>query len=380
MSGILKKTCYVTFVIVMSFLLQECGGHNTSIQDCGHKIEMRYASNLEMEEYDGYTIAKIRNPWDTTRTLHTYMLLERGASRPKGFSSATVIEVPLDKSVVYSVVHNSLIHELGREDAVSGVCDTEYVSESWLRKRLSSGKTLDCGSSMAPNVERILQISPDAVLLSPFENSNGYGKLGHAGIPIVECADYMETSPLGRAEWMKFYGRLYGRREKADSMFATTEREYLKIRELASSAEVRPKILLDRIYGQSWSVPGGKSTMGIMIEDAGGLNPFGDNNVLGSMQLSPEKVVMESGDADIWLIRFSKFPLTLSSMAADRQLYTKIKAYREGRVYGSDSMKSHIFDEVAFHPQWLLAEMAGIFHPEIEMPELSRNYFNILEN
>lgn len=365
--------------MAVSLLLQACGGGNTASSSDGDPVKMRYAVNISMEEHNGFTIVRIRNPWDTTRTLQTYILLEKEAERPEGYPSAKVIKVPLQKSVVFSVVHNSLIHELGAEDAVSGICDVDYVIQPWLKERLASGKTADCGNGMSPNVEKILSISPEAVLLSPFENSNGHGKLGTAGIPIVECADYMESSPLGRAEWMKFYGRLYGAGEKADSLFKETEREYLELKRIADNTVSRPKVLLDRVYGQSWSVPGGCSTMGTFLNDAGAINPFDGNKVSGSLQLSPEKVLMEAGDADIWLIRYAYTTLTMSSLAADKPLYTKFKAYKEGNVYGSDTSISQIFDDIAFHPQWLLGDLITLFHPEIDVPGFKKNYFQKID-
>lgn len=339
---------------------------------------MKYPRNLSLEEHEGYTLAKIRNPWDTTRLLHSYILLEEGREQPMGYPNADVVKVPLKSSVVYSAVHNSLIDELTATDAISGICDTEYIFNPNLKKRLESGRIADCGSSMSPNVEKILKLSPGAVLLSPFENSNGYGKLEHAGIPIVECADYMEISPLARAEWMRFYGRLYGKGEMADSMFKETERRYLNLKAVASKATDKPKVMLDRVYGQVWNVPGGRSTMGTMIKDAGGINIFGDNDKSGSLQLSPEKVLYEAKDADIWLIRFSYSPITMKSLAEEKPMYTQFKAYKEGNVYGSDSSTTNIFEDQAFHPHWILADLINIFHPELHTDTMSHKYYQRL--
>lgn len=370
------KNCVFMFALAAAlFLLHGCGGNGAASFAEGDTVEIRYAANLAIEEHEGFSVVNIRNPWDTTKILQNYILLEKGVQRPDGYPSAKVINVPLQKSVVFSVVHNSLIHELGVEDAVSGVCDTEYVLQPWLKERLANGKTKDCGNSMSPNVEKILKLSPGAVLLSPFENSNGHGKLGAAGIPIVECADYMETSPLGRAEWMKFYGRLYGEKEKADSLFKQTEQEYLELKGRASATVSRPKVLLDRIYGQSWNVPGGNSTMGIMLKDAGAANPFEGYKVSGSLQLSPEKVLMEAGDADVWLIRYAYNNVTMKSLAADKPIYTRFKAYKDGNVYGSDTSVSHLFDDMAFHPQWILCDLISFLHPEAGVKETGKSYF-----
>lgn len=365
-------------IILVLLFLHSCGKSST-VSSGGEEVMMKYAELLTLKDFDGYTVAEIRNPWDSTKLLQKYVLLEGDGEVPAGFSPEQIIRVPLDKSVVYSAVHNSLIEELGAGNAISGICDVEYIFEPSLKERIKKGEIADCGNNVSPNVEEIIRLSPGAILLSPYENTNGHGKLSNAGIPIVECADYMENSPLARAEWMKFYGRLYGRKEKADSLFNETEKQYLQLKQLVSESSNRPKVLFDRIYGQSWSQPAGKSTIGIMLEDSGASNPFGDKKVLGSLQLSPEKVLYKAQDCDIWLIRYTDAPLTLKSLGEDKEIYTKFKAYNEGNVYGSDASKSRIFEDVAFHPQWLLADMISLFHPEVELGEKKKTYFEKLE-
>jgi iron complex transport system substrate-binding protein len=100
-------------------------------------------------------------------------------------------------------------------------------------------------------MERIIQLNPDAILLSPYENSGNYGKLGQMGIPLVECADYMEGSPLGRTEWMKFYGILFGTEAHANGMFDNIEKEYKRLTALTDTVSYRPKVMIDRLYGNS---------------------------------------------------------------------------------------------------------------------------------
>lgn len=377
MNNFVKATKPALLLMALS-LLQSCGGGNASSSSDGEMVNFKYAENISIEEHEGYSLAKIRNPWDTTRLLQTYVLLEKDGVAPSGYLPTQIINVPLERSIVYSSVHNGLIKELGAEEAISGVCDAEYIFDPELKARIEIGRIADCGNSMSPNVELIIKTAPGAVLLSPFENTTGHGKLDQAGIPIVECADYMESSPLGRAEWMKFYGRLYGEKGRADSLFTETERQYLELKSLAADAEKKPKILMDRVYGQSWNHPAGLSTTGRLIEDAGGINSFRGEKVTGSLKLSPEKVLYEAGDADIWLIRYAYTPLSLKSLASDKPLYAQFKAYKEGEVYGSDSSKTRIFEDFAFHPQWLLADLISIFHPEISLPSSPKPYFEKL--
>ena len=123
----MKNMRSLFLAITALLLLQACGGGNATLSDKGEKIDFRYARNLEMEEHDGFTLAKIRNPWDTTKLLHSYILLDDGVVAPEGYPGADIINVPLKRSVVYSAVHNSLIDEFGVSDAITGICDTEYI-------------------------------------------------------------------------------------------------------------------------------------------------------------------------------------------------------------------------------------------------------------
>lgn len=360
-------------------LLASCGHGNGNIpaNTEGEKIPLKYAQNISLTRHPDYVKAVVRNPWDTTKILHTYLLVADSLDLPANLPQGTVVRTPLKKSLVYSSVHNSLISELGAIDAIKGVCDAQYIHQKNLSERIKSGAVADCGNSMTPNIEKIIKINPDGILLSPFENSGSYGKLGQLGIPIVECADYMETSPLGRAEWMKFYGLLFGREQYADSLFSSTEDAYLGLKNLTSGSASKPKVLVDRLYGSSWNVPAGHSTMGIFIEDAGGVNPFAYIDRSGSKGMSGEQVLHKAGDADIWIVRYSQAnDKTIKELSSDNAIYPQFKALKEGNVYGCNTSNIFFYEEVPFHPHWLLADLISIFHPEIAVPEYNRHYFS----
>ncbi len=162
--------------------------------------------------------------------------------------------------------------------------------------------------------------------------------MGELGIPIIECADYMETSPLGRAEWVRFYGMLFGKQDVADKMFAETESNYLKLKQIANGLAIKPKVIIDQRYGQVWNVPGGVSTMGRLIEDAGGINPFASYERSGSVPLAPEKVLAEAHDADVWFVRYNQEKdKSLRELGNDAPVNSQFKAFKDGRVYGCNT-------------------------------------------
>lgn len=359
-------------MIALSFSVASCGGGGSAVSDNVEGVDslaLRYSSLLTISNHDGYQKAVIRNPWDTTKTLHTYILIPREASMPGNLPSGTVVRTPVQDALVFSAVHVGLIKTLDAFDAVGGVCDSQYMHDPHIAQRIKTGDIIDCGNGMSPDLERIMQTRPQAILLSPFQNSNNsYGKVAELGIPIIECADYMENSPLGRAEWMRFYGLLFGKSQQADSLFDATEKSYRQLMALTDTVTYRPRVLLDQRYGQVWNVPAKNSTMGIFIKDAGGENPFAYlSDGGGSISLAPEKVLAEAHDADVWLVRYNQqSPKTLDELGGDAAVNSRFNAYREGNVYGCNTAVVDFYGDVPFHPERLLADMITLLHPELD--------------
>lgn len=151
-------------------------------QDClcfisGDTIPLRYADNLTLVNYPDYTIATLRNPWDTLKTLHTYILVPASQPLPVHLPEGTIVRTPLRKSVIYSSVHCSLMDKLGAAGSIGGVCDLKYIKLPVIQDGYRNGTVTDCGDGMNPDMEKIIDLHPDAILLSPFENSGGYGRV-----------------------------------------------------------------------------------------------------------------------------------------------------------------------------------------------------------
>ena len=178
---------HIIAVCTFMLLFPSCGGERThASQPAGDTLDIRHASHLQIVEYPGYTVVTLRNPWDTLRTLHSYVLV----SRKKTYNAdtlpvGTVVRVPLQRSVVYTAVHCGLVEELGALDAIAGVCDSKYIHQPAVHERIRRESMLDLGNGISPDVERMIVLQPDALLLSPFENSGGYGRVDRLGIPII---------------------------------------------------------------------------------------------------------------------------------------------------------------------------------------------------
>ena len=365
----------IGLAIGLTLLLFSCGGGKTaSSQGEGDTVAFKYATQLSVVRYDGYTVATLKNPWKEGMTLHRYVLVPADiAEIPAHIPNGTIIRTPLSRSMIFSTVHCAMLMDFGKQDCIAGVADLKYIKIPWIQQQVKEGKISDVGDGLSPVIEKIIDQRPDALFLSPFENSGGYGKLEDIDIPIVECAEYMETTPLGRAEWLRFYGLLFGCEQKADSLFDAIDKNYNHLKTLAThpptpnTQHPSPTVLLDNVTGSVWYVPGGKSTIGQMIQDAGGNYPWAGDAHSGSVSLPFESVLEKAGDADIWLFRYSSdHDITYDELRAEHHGYDQFKAFREHQVYGCNVELSPFYEETPFRPDWLLNDFIRILHPELD--------------
>lgn len=443
----MKKLYILLCGATAALLMAACQGGKTAAADAeaGDTLEMKYAKLLTIvkhgdgeeasDEAEGidyqYAEAIIANPWKAGTMLHRYILIPKGEEgdktvarlalqRTSGMGCTTdTVRTPVERSAVFIAPHCQLMYELGCEQAIRGVCDLNYINIPDVRKRAASaGKAsagnassekasaqnsiVDCGSSMAPDIERIIALKPEAILVSPFENSGGYGKLDKLHIPIIEAADYMESSPLGRAEWMKFYGMLFGKDKnisttaagkasevaagkaseaaagkaseatlpascelRADSLFAQIEKEYLKLKAEAGKLPKGLSILTERKTGNVWYVPGGQSTIGILLKDANARYIFSDDQHSGSLPMSPEQILAKGSQVDVWAFKyFGGAPLSQVQLLQEYDGYKALAAFNRGNIYQVDTSTVPYFELTSFHPELLLREFIILAHGE----------------
>ena len=408
----MKKQYILLCGATVALLMAACQGGKTAAADAdaGDTLEMKYAKLLTIVKHgDGeetsdaaesidyqYAEALVANPWKAGTMLHRYILIPKGEEGDKTVAmlakrrstgarcTTDTVRTPVERSAVFIAPHCQLMYELGCQQAIRGVCDLDYINIPDVKKRAAlSGNTsaqnpiVNCGSSMAPDIERIIALKPETILLSPFENSGGYGKLDKLNIPIIEAADYMESSPLGRAEWMKFYGMLFGNEEgksngiagscepKADSLFAKIEKEYLSLKAQAAGYTKGLSILTERKTGNVWYVPGGQSTIGILLKDANARYIFEDDQHSGSLAMSPEQILAKGKQVDIWAFKyFGGAPLSQAQLLQEYDGYKALAAFNRGNIYQVDTSTVPYFELTSFHPELLLREFIILAHGE----------------
>ena len=339
----------------------------------GDTLRLKYAENIVIVRDSAVTMVELRNPWGEG-VLHRYWLVSKNTDFSP--SEGTVVRVPLQRSVIFNTAHASLLLMLDADDAIAGVADLKYMLLPEIHRRVnfvdfstrknSEKPIVDCGDAMNPDIEKIVELDADAILLSPFENSGGYGQLEKLGVPLIECAEYMETSALGRAEWMRFYGLLYGCEAQADSLFAVVEKEYFSLsrNEERGARSEKKSILTERLTGSTWYVAGGRSTVARLIADAGGAYAWADDEHSGSLPLSFETVLDKAGDADVWIFNYTgAMPLTRTMLAAEHHGYKAFKAFQTGEIYYVNSLQVPYFEEVSFRPDRLLHDYTILLNP-----------------
>ena len=419
----MNRKIYIFGALLALLVLTACQGGKTTAGEAeeGDTLKMKYAKLLtivkhgekgtaslnndaEDAEYQ-YAEVNVANPWKAGTLLHRYILIPKGKEgdetvarlalqRTSGMGCTTdTVRTPVERSAVFIAPHCQLMYAMGCQQAICGVCDLDYINIPDVKKRAASagkaagkasaGKAsagnsiVDCGSSMAPDIERIIALNPEAILLSPFENSGGYGKLDKLHVPIIEAADYMESSPLGRAEWMKFYGMLFGNEEgksngisgscepKADSLFAKIEKEYLKLKAEAAGYPKGLSILTERKTGNVWYVPGGQSTIGILLKDANARYIFEDDQHSGSLAMSPEQILAKGKQVDVWAFKyFGGAPLSQAQLFQEYDGYKALAAFSRGNIYQVDTSTVPYFELTSFHPELLLREFIILAHGE----------------
>lgn len=343
-------------------LFSACQGNrqgSASLSTDGDTIQMKYSRLLTMVRYDHYTLVHIANPWREGSILHSYVLVDSGYQGP--LPDATRLNVPLRRMALFSTVQASMFVDLGKASSIAAVADRKYIKAS-----LPQG-IADVGDSMNPDIERLMSTGADALFVSPFQNSGGYGKVGEIGIPVVECADYMEPTPLGRAEWIRFYGMLIGAEAESERWFHSVDSSYNTLKSLAAKATSHPKIAIDKMTGNVWYVPGGASTIGTMIADANIQNPFADDRSAGSLSLSLESVMEHAADAPLWLFRYDQpHDITYDELSSEHQAYSLFDAFRRRNCYGCNVMTTRFYEDTPYHPDLLLNDFIVMAHPEIE--------------
>ncbi|MDX1752997.1 MAG: ABC transporter substrate-binding protein [Salinimicrobium sediminis] len=348
----------------------------------GKEIEIKYASGLSIVDFGDYSIVTVENPWPNADRSYRYLLAEADAEVPENVKFDQRIQVPVEHVVVTSTTHIPSLEILGVESTLIGFPGLDYISSEKTRNLIAAGKIKELGKNEALNTETLLNLRPDVVIGFSIDGSNkSLNTLQKSGIPVVFNADWTESSPLGKVEWIKFFGAFFGKMEVANAFFEEVEQEYLKAKSLAAKADKRPTVMAGAMYKDQWYLPAGNSWQAIFIEDANADYLFEDTEGTGSLSLSLEAVLAEAAKADFWVgpAQFTAY----QELQEASPHYRQFQAFQDQNIFTFASEKGEtggvIFYELAPNrPDLVLKDLISIFHPQL-LPDYKTTFYKPLE-
>ncbi len=367
-----------TLFILIIFVLSSC--NQFSKKDSPSKRSYpKYARGFYVTEENGYKEAFVTNPWDTTKILAHYVFISKSITENPIPKNAIAIKVPCHSVACLSTPEIGFISRLGLVDRITGVSEKDYIQDTVLLNQLASNKTIDLGPFEAYNVELLMELNPEVLFAAPFKEQK-YGKIIQTGIPIAYCSSYMEDTPLGRAEWIKFIALFFDKYEEACRLFDVIEKNYLQASKLANSSKVKPTVFSGKMYQNIWYISGLNSYMAQFFIDAGSQYKWQDLSFSGSEPIGFERVYERCYDSDYWvMLEYAPFGYSYCQVASENEKYKDFYAFKNKKIVFCNTKDTPYYEKGIVEPDVILTDFVKIFHPEI-IPNYKPTYFKLLGN
>lgn len=343
---------------------------------------LAYAEGFTIEVFPTHKVLHVSNPWPGSEKTFKYALVKNKKNFATQYSYDAIIEVPVKNMVVTSTTHIPSLEMLGMETTLVGFPNLDYISSEKTRALISEEKIKELGKNEDLNTEVLLTLEPDVVVGFAVDGNNTtFNTLRQMRIPVMYNGDWTETHPLGKAEWIKFFGALYGKEKEADSIFKSIETTYNEVKHKVASAKTRPTVLSGAMYRDVWYLPQGNSWAAQFIDDANAEYLWEDSEGTGSLSLSIEAVLTKGQNADVW-IGPGQFT-SLEQMKEMHAAYAGFDAFKNQKVYSFTTKKGAtggvLYYELAPNrPDIVLKDIIKILHPEV-LPEHELYFFSPLE-
>ena len=347
---------------------------------------IEYAKGFTVEKWDNdLTVIKISSPWPNSDASFTYALVPKeklGQADLNKEDYDAVIGVPVSSLVATSTTHIPALEALGQIDKLIGFPDTQYISSLKTRERIDAGWVKELGHNESLNTEMVIALHPELIIGFGIDNANkAYETIIRSGIPVVYNGEWTEETPLGKAEWIKFFAPFFQQEAKADSIFKAIETDYLEIKLLASKVAKKPTVLSGSLYKDVWYLPGGKSWASMFLEDANTDYLWKDTEETGSLSLSLESVLEKGRGAEYWISpsQFTHY----AQMEDSNRHYSQFSAFKNKKIYTYANSKGatggmYYFELGPNRPDLILRDLIHIFHPEL-LPNHTPIFFKPLE-
>ncbi|VAX29833.1 Vitamin B12 ABC transporter, substrate-binding protein BtuF [hydrothermal vent metagenome] len=373
--------CAFGFVLGLAFIFPVHAAQDRAAESCvsnydqnkdyfPDKLKVDYAEGFEVSYHKHYKRVKVAAPWKEGTERFEYLLVQCGTPTPKGFEHAQVITIPAKSMIVLSTTYFYFVEQLGLLDQLIGIANFKRVNSPAILKLIAEKKIVEVGRNIDLNLESTALLNPDIVMTyatgNPFRDS--YGPLMEFGIRVGVFAEYMEPTPLGRAEWMKFMALFFNREKKATSVFNTIANHYETTKQLTKKVATRPTVFTGKSIDGTWYMAGGHSYMATFLKDAGAHFLWSDNTSRRSLYLDFESVFKRAADADYWLN--TGLWKSLAEGRAEDARYAFFSAFRVGKIYNYNALLNpdggnDYWERGIVNPHLVLADMIKIIHPEL---------------
>lgn len=361
-----RFTTFLCAIILLVGCETKAPSHTTS-----HASIIRYAKTLEILEQEHSTEIKIIHP--ENKTVKSYILSK---TKPSGLKEHQQwIKTPVSSIIALSGTHIGMLSVLDAVDKIKGISNQKYIYNKDVLKRLRENKLIDFGSEESISFESIVQSRAELLIFSGFGNDFPHtDQLRRAGTLCIPNYDWKEVHPLGKAEWVLFFGYLTGKEKEAKAYFSTIEKKYNSLKAKMAKVQNKPTVFSGNLYGDIWFTPAGESFNATLLSDAGGNYTYKNTQGTGSLEYSLEKVYAENAQTKFWINPgFS----TLNELLSANPKADHFDAYKQKGIYCYSPNMNYFWEMSAIEPHFVLADLIRIFHPELSSDKL--HYYERLD-
>jgi len=360
---------YLIFLgLILSVISCDQAKEKVKINEINNEFitSVKYAKGFDVQLYKGYTKLIIKSPYPDAKQYQEFILV---SDRKTDFEGSNKVYVPVKKMVATSTTHIPMIEILGETNSLIGFPTTDYISSKKTVARVRNGEVKDLGNEQDFNTEVLISLQPDImVAFSMGKSGKLYQNIEKNGIPVVFNGDWLEDSPLGRAEWIKFFGALFNKNEEADSIFKAIEQDYLEAKKIALQAKIKPTIMSGVLFKDKWNLPAGESFTAQLYKDANTDYLWKTSSGQGSLILSFESVFEKAKKADYWI--GSGYYTTLEELESANMHYQEFETYKTKQIYSFSKRRSEnggveYFEFGPLRPHIVLKDLIKVVHPEL---------------
>ncbi len=339
------------------------------------ETSIKYAKGFNIQHFKNYTKLTIKAPYQNSKEVFEFIL-----TRSKS-TDLNTIQTPINSIVVTSTTHIPMLELLNVETHLVGFPNTNFVSSKKTRALIEKGVIKELGHEENINTELLLGLKPDVVVgFSLNSNNKMFAVIEKLGIPVLLNGDWLEETPLGRAEWIKFFGVLFEKEKEADSIFNNIEKNYLEAKNIASKAHKKPTIISGGLFKDLWNLPAGESFAAVFLKDANTNYLWSNSKGKGSLSLNIENVFLKGKDAEIWVS--PSFHTSLNNLKEANAVYSQFKAFQTNMVYSYRNTKGKkggviYFELSPTRPDLVLKDIIKIAHPKL-LPEYNFTFYKRL--